>query len=383
MPPRRVVHTITPGDHYSPRTGSAIPTVVHGLATAALACGDPRQAVVVDRSTYAPRYDSADLIEYVGATAPRRAGRYADLIAGRVGMPRAAIASYYRPIADAVRDLAPSIVLAHNAPILAWLLRDTDHRVVLYAHNELLRTYSRAEAGRMLGSAAAIVCVSESLARRTRARLPGRLESRVHVVPNAVDTTRFRPAPERVRDGRPLRVLYVGRMIREKGVDVLVRAASQFGADEVEFVVVGSHGFDPSAPLSPYERELRDLAAGSSARVVFEPFTDRSAIPDLLRSADVLVVPSRWAEPSGLTIGEGLASGLPVIASRVGGIPEVLGSAGILVEPDDALALAGEIRRLASEPELRASMGAEARAWAESHDWAWAWRRLRAVLSGI
>ena len=116
---------------------------------------------------------------------------------------------------------------------------------------------------------------------------------------------------------------------------------------------------------------------------MFEPFTDRSAIPDLLRSADVLVVPSRWAEPSGLTVGEGLASGLPVIASRVGGIPEVLGSAGILVEPDDALALAGEIRRLASEPELRASMGAEARAWAESHDWAWAWRRLRAVLSGI
>ena len=274
-------------------------------------------------------------------------------------------------------------MLAHNAPILARLLRDTDHEVVLYAHNELLRTYSQAEAGRMLGTAAAVVCVSESLARSTRERLPRRLESRVHVVPNGVDTSRFGPAAPRVRGGRPLRVLYVGRIIREKGVDVLVRAASEFGSDEAEFVVVGSHGFDPAAPLSPYERELRDLAARSGARVLFEPFTDRSAVPGLLRSADVLVVPSRWPEPSGLTVGEGLASGLPVIASRVGGIPEVLGSAGILVEPDDAPALAGEIRRLAAEPELRASMGVQARAWAESHDWTWAWERLRAVLGGI
>ena len=382
MPLRDVVHTITPGDHYSPRTGSAIPTVVHGLALAAQSSGDPRQSVVIDRSTYIPRYDSADLIEYTGARAPGSAGRYRDLVAGRLGMPRAAVAAYYRPIADAVRDLAPSAVLAHNAPVLVWLLRDTGHRVVLYAHNDLLRTYSKGEAGRMLGSAAAIVCVSDSLAFRTRQRLPSALASRVHVVPNAVDTVRFRPAAGPRIPG-PLRVMYVGRIIPEKGVDVLVRAAAEFGGGDVEFVVVGSSGFDPTAPLSEYERELRRLAGRSAAAVVFEPFADRSAVAARLRSADVLVVPSRWPEPSGLTVGEGLASGLPVIASRVGGIPEVMGPAGILIEPDDPHALAHEIRRLAAQPELRESMAIQARAWAESHDWSSAWQRLRSLLTDI
>ena len=61
------------------------------------------------------------------------------------------------------------------------------------------------------------------------------------------------------------------------------------------------------------------LADGLRPNVKFVPFVDRSALPSLLRTADVLVVPSRWAEPSGLTVGEGLATGLPVIASLVGG----------------------------------------------------------------
>jgi glycosyltransferase involved in cell wall biosynthesis len=383
MPLRRVVHTITPGDHFSPRTGSAIPTVVHGLTGAALAGGDDRQAVVLDRSTYRPRYDSADLIEYDGASAPTRAGRYRDLAAGRIGMPRSAIGSYYAPIAEAVRPLPPAIVLAHNAPVLAWLLRESGHRVVLYAHNELLRTYSRREAGRMLGGAAAIVCVSDSLAERTRERLPTSLHPRVHVVPNAVDTERFRPASASSPSAGPLRVVYVGRIIREKGVDVLARAAARFAADDIEFLIVGSHGFDPTAPLSSYEQELRALAARSAAPVRFEPFADRMRLPDILRAADVLVVPSRWPEPSGLTVGEGLATGLPVIASRVGGIPEVLGDAGVLVDPDDDAALAAQLRRLIDQPELRRTLSAAARQRAEQRDWAWSWGILRNVLSGL
>ncbi len=95
--------------------------------------------------------------------------------------------------------------------------------------------------------------------------------------------------------------------------------------------------------------------------MTFQPFVDRDALPPLLRTADVLVVPSRWAEPSGLTVGEGLATGLPIIASRVGGIPEVLGSAGILVEPDDAAGLSAALRRLADDPGLRLRLGREGR----------------------
>ena len=98
-----------------------------------------------------------------------------DLARGRVGLSRSAVVRFYEPVAEAIRPREPAFVLAHNAPVLPWLLRDTGHRVVLYAHNDLLRTYSRRESARILDGVAAIVCVGESLAERTRAALPGRL----------------------------------------------------------------------------------------------------------------------------------------------------------------------------------------------------------------
>ncbi len=302
------------------------------------------------------------------------------------------LARYFEPVAQAIRTREPAFVLAHNAPLLPWLLRDSEHRVVLYAHNDLLRTYSRLEAGRVLDTAAAIVCVSDSLAERTRAALPGRLAERVRVVHNGMDCERFTPATNgggtaSITGDARLRVVFVGRMIAEKGPDVLIRAAEHLGRPDLEYVLVGSRGFARDAALSPYEHELRSLAdaatAASGARIRFEPFVDRSALPALLRSADLLVVPSRWAEPSGLTAAEGLATGLPVIASRVGGLPDVVGSAAVLVEPDDPSALASAIAVLADDPEARRLMSQRARAHAIAHDWSWAWSKLRRVLEDL
>ena len=176
-------------------------------------------------------------------------------------------------------------------------------------------------------------------------------------------------------------------MIAEKGPDVLIRAAQRLGRPDLEFLLVGSHGFARDAPLSPYEQELRRLAdqrsSESGADIRFEPFVDRMALPALLRSADLLVVPSRWAEPSGLTAVEGLATGLPVIASRVGGLPDVVGSAGVLVEPDDPTALAEAIAALADDPEARRLASLRARDHAIAHDWSWAWSNLRRVLEEL
>jgi len=388
-----VLHAITPGDHFSPRTGSAIPTVVEGLAAAARREGASfRHFVVLDRSTMQPRYSSAAVIEYTGASGPSKRERVVDLARGRIGLSRSAVARFYAPVAEAIRTREPAFVLAHNAPVLPWLLRRTEHRIVLYAHNDLLRTYSRRESARMLDGVAAIVCVGESLAERTRADLPGRLAERVRVVLNGVDCERFAPAQNGggatfATDDARLRIVFVGRMIAEKGPDVLIRAAQRLGRRDLEFLLVGSQGFARDAPLSRYEQELRRLAdeatAASGADIRFEPFVERMKLPDLLRGADLLVVPSRWAEPSGLTAMEGLASGLPVIASRVGGLPDLVGAAGVLVEPDDPLALAEAIATLADDPEARWRASQRARVHAVAHDWSWAWSNLRRVLEEL
>ncbi|VXB74364.1 Spore coat protein SA [Microbacterium sp. 8M] len=380
MGERRVIHAITPGDHFSPRTGSAVPTVVHLLADAAVRAGAAPHGVILDRSTMTPRYGNVELIEYDRAPGVTRSGRYLDAIAGRLGFARPRLARWYSPVAEAVRDLPPADVLAHNAPILPQLLRGTGHRVSIYAHNQLFRTYARREADRTVGGAHLVICVSDALAEETRALLPRAQRAKVVVAENPVDTTRFSPPARRAEGPRPLRVLFVGRMIPSKGPDVLARAAQAFAPDEAEFVFVGSHGFDRHAHPSAYEREVRELARTSRARVTFLPFADRDALPALYRDADVLAVPSVWAEPSGLILGEGMASGLPIVASRTGGIPSVVGDVAVLVPPNDPDALAAALRELIRDPAARARRGEAGVRRARQRDPDWAWARLRALL---
>ena len=395
---RRIVHAITPGDHYSPRTGSAIPTVVNGLATASLRDdAEPRfeHAVLVDESTYHPRYGGVQIVEYVGADAPSRRQHLTDSAFARLGRQRPASRRYYGPAAAVLWAQPHSIVVAHNALTLVNLLRDLPHTPVLYAHNNIFKTVGKREAGIALDSCAAVVCVSTALATQIAARLPRRLGDRIHVVNNGIDVESFRPrTPERAaretaaegpvpERAHRLRVVFIARMIRDKGADLLLRAASQLRRDDIEYVIVGSRNFDPGAPLSPFERSLRRIAARSGSHVRFVPFIERSAVAELLRESDILVAPSRWEEPSTLTIGEGMASGLPIIANRVGGIPEVVHSSGILVPNRDPTSIAEAIARLADDPAYRARAGAEARSHAEAHSWDWSWQRLREVLERI
>lgn len=384
MTPTPIYHVITPGDHFSPRTGSAIPTVVHGLATGAAAAGDTHrypQHVVVQRDTYRPRYASAEAIEFDGRAAPSARRRTVDAALARFGLARRGSAAYFEPATAALQERAPGIVLAHNAPIVPWLLRASAHVPVLYAHNDVLRSFSRAEASRVLGDAALIVSVSDALAGQLRAHLPRSLHERIRTVVNGVDTRQFTPADE--REAGPLRVMFVGRMVPDKGADILLEAAIAAGRPDLEYIVVGSRGFDAGAQLSPHEKRLRELAALLPGRVRFEPFVDRERLPDLIRRADVLVVPSRWPDPGTLTVGEGMATGLPVVAARIGGIPELVGDAGLMFDPARPTDLAAIMSRLADDPALRHERGQSGLARAQARDWRWAWQHLARVLEEI
>jgi glycosyltransferase involved in cell wall biosynthesis len=106
---------------------------------------------------------------------------------------------------------------------------------------------------------------------------------------------------------------------------------------------------------------------------------DHAALPQLYRAAAVAVVPSVWQEPFGMPIVEAMACGTPVVASRVGGIPEILGDqrGGLLVPPDDPAALAAALAGLLEDPRRRAAMGAAARDLAVTR---FGWQRIAADL---
>lgn len=187
----------------------------------------------------------------------------------------------------------------------------------------------------------------------------------VTVVPYGVDVARFRP---RARNGAPADVVVgaVARLSPEKGLDVLVRAVAQLvrAGLPVRLVLAGD---------GPRRGQLERLVGrlGIEDRVEFLGEVAHERVPEVLATFDVFALPSS-AEGFGVAALEAQAMELPVVASRVHGIPDAVedGRTGLLVPPSDVDALAGAIARLAADARLRAEMGRAGRAFvADRYRW--------------
>jgi glycosyltransferase involved in cell wall biosynthesis len=197
----------------------------------------------------------------------------------------------------------------------------------------------------------AVICNSAETLRTVGGRVADR-SSVVH------DPYAPRGAGPRERRGDVIGI--VGRLAEWKGQDVFLRALAAVRADypDLRGRVVGSAMFDEHA----YEGTLRALAQelGVADRVAFVGFVD--AVEEELAGLDVLVHASVIPEPFGQVVVEGMAAGLPVIASAAGGPAEIItdGVDGLLVAPGDVQALATALRRLVGDGDLRARLGAAA-----------------------
>lgn len=183
----------------------------------------------------------------------------------------------------------------------------------------------------------------------------------VTVVPYGVDMSRFRPA---ARNGaRPSEVVVgaVARLSPEKGLDVLLRAAARLIGDGTPLRVV-------LAGDGPVRGKLERLAEelSISERVEFRGEVPHKDVPKVLAEFDIFAMPSR-AEGFGVAALEAQAMELPVVGSRVHGIPDAVndGYTGLLVPPDDVQALSEAIARFAGDAELRAEMGRAGRAFVQ------------------
>jgi hypothetical protein len=211
-----------------------------------------------------------------------------------------------------------------------------------------------ADPGRALNSvaarmAAAVIVVSPSAARG--------LPSSVAVVPNAVDPRAFDETPA----SDAFHVACAARFTPEKGIDVLLRAAALLRADVPDLRVLVLGG--TQAGHEAYGDALRHLASdlNVAGAVCFRGFVDEPFRE--WAGARVYAQPSR-REGFGLAAAEAMASGLPVVASAVGGLVDVLddGRAGVLVPPDDAQALAVAIKGVLDDPAESARVAAAGRA---------------------
>lgn len=190
------------------------------------------------------------------------------------------------------------------------------------------------------------------------------MRGEVCVVPLGTDLSHFSPVARDAPDGR-LVVGYVGRLAAHKGVDVLLHALA---ADARLVLHVAGDG--PEAPaLQALTRRL-----GLRDRVTFAGFVSQADLPDLYRTLDVLAVPSvpvpGWIEQFCRVAVEAMATGVPVVASDLGSLPEVVGDAGVLVAPSDPGALGHELARLLDEPGRWAELRRRALEHAARFSWA-------------
>ncbi|HEB37253.1 MAG TPA: glycosyltransferase family 1 protein [Thermoplasmatales archaeon] len=145
------------------------------------------------------------------------------------------------------------------------------------------------------------------------------------VIPNGVDINRFKPR-EKKEFGKNL--LYVGRIVPKKGLHVLLYAMKKVVEkdDEVKLRIAGKGRL---LPLMKSLSKMLDI----ERNVNFLGYVPDKDLPELYRSSDLLILPSITGESFGITLLEAMASGLPVIGTNVGGVPEIINGCGKIVEP--------------------------------------------------
>jgi glycosyltransferase involved in cell wall biosynthesis len=276
----------------------------------------------------------------------RTAGPRIDIVEAHIAYPTGLIA---RPVAAFLG--APLVLYAHGADVMSIPERSSHHR-------RLARSTFRA--------ASLIVANSRFLASEIGRRFPA-VTDRVTVISPGITFDRFGADVVEPRSG----VLFVGRLIPEKGVDVLLRA--------IAMRPLGSDAHERSLPRltilgdGPERARIAQLAAGLGVDLEFRGDVAPAAVAAAMRRAQVVVVPSVYREPLGLVAIEAMAAGAIVVASATGGLIETVldGETGLTAPPGDPRALRQAIDRalaISTDPLEGPAMRAAGRAMAASHD---------------
>lgn len=350
---------LPPREGFSPSAVGAIGLLVHRLASSSdVVVGAPLAEAAFSDRTFVP-------------AVPRL-------------WPLAGPGRYAASVACVLRRLRPTLAEVHNRPEIALRLRRyfPGLPLILFLHNDpraMRRARTPAQRRRLLDTMR-VVCVSgtlrgwflEGLSDGTGAG------GQVAVLPNCIDLSRM--PPERTRE--PV-ILFAGRMVADKGADAFVSACASVlpRLPGWRAEMIGADRFSPDSPETPFLAALRPAAEAAGIRL--RGHLPHPAVLEAMARASILVVPSRWQEPFGMTALEGMATGTPLIVSPRPGLLEVAGDAAIVAEPDEPGALAAALLGLAGDTALRARLSGRGRARAARFDISAARGRLSALRASL
>lgn len=280
-----------------------------------------------------------------------------------------------RPIIKALREHKPDLIDMSHEPysiaaaeiltLCKWFAPRAP--IVMHTNQNILHNYpppfNWLEQRAFRRVAAAYAC-SEGVCEVLRAK---GFDKPAPVITYGVDTKAFQPpAAGRQRSAGPLTIGFVGRMLPGKGLNVLAAALAKLGAEDWRLLIVGE-----GSERAEFERQLTET--GLRDRAEFTGAIDFARVPAYFHRMDVLVIPTettkRIREQFGRVIVEAMASGVPVIGSTCGAIPEVIGDAGLIFNEGDADALAAALRRMLADEELRGRLSLAGQARVEQYSW--------------
>jgi len=284
-------------------------------------------------------------------------------------LPGSRTARYVWGVASRLRQLRPKLIEVHNRPMIALALarRFPDKAIVLVLHNDpqAMRGMTSVAGRARLRRLARVVTVSPYISERLTDGAADWTPP-PSVQPNCIDlTTVPLPLPQEQRDRV---ILFAGRLVPEKGADSFVAACARALPDLPGWraEVIGARRLRPGDASDAYSNAVQRAAAAAGVRMTgHRPHAEVLAA---MARAALVVVPSRWPEPFGLTALEAMASGAALICSPRGNLPELVRDAAVLVDPDDVGALAGAITALARDVPRRAALGAAGRRRAQAFD---------------
>lgn len=308
-----------------------------------------------------PRWKEPDRVQ---ALEPGPTPGY-DLVVEPLALNGSFHAHFYPRLSRRLRTVRPDVLYVEEEPynLATWhatrLAARFGIRTVCFTWQNIERRYPlpfRALERATLRRVDHLACGSEASVAVWRAK--GYVGS-TSVVQSGIDADTWTPRPPGA-PARPFTVGYVGRMVEAKGVDGLVRAFADARLPAGAGLLLVGDG----AARGDIETEVRQR--GIDARTELRRWSPSAAMPALMHELDVLVLPSltgpHWKEQFGRVLVEAMASGVAVVGSDSGAIPDVIGDAGLVVPEGDDRALTAALERLADDDALRAELARRGRA---------------------
>ncbi len=244
------------------------------------------------------------------------------------------------------------LIEIHNRPYLIDIItKENKFPTSLFLHNDpqtMKGSKSIRDREKILQRCVAIFCVSEFIKKKFIEGINKNLD-KIHVLYNGVDR-KIKKFPKKKKE-----VLFVGRLVPEKGVHIYVEAVNAIAHKypEWSFSLIGSFRLGDNKNKNVYADTIIKKFRSIGTQAHFYGFQNHKFVEEKMQNACIVVIPSLWEEPFGLVAAEAMSSGACIIASKVGGIPEIIKDNGILIDNINYEKLLPKIENLINDNKMR------------------------------